>query len=112
MHRPDSGDPKQQKYLVNVDDVVAAAEQASAAANAAAGEPINVQERARARGITTGRGEALRMEQVASTAPRRSGHGAGGADWRAEHRLHLEDPHRLAGGSEGRAERHVPNCAL
>ncbi len=42
-----SADPKQQKYLVNVDDVVAAAEHVSAAVHAAAGEPVNVQERAR-----------------------------------------------------------------
>ncbi len=41
-----SADPKQQKYLVNVDDVVAAAE-ASAAVHASVGEPLNVQERAR-----------------------------------------------------------------
>jgi hypothetical protein len=34
-----NADPKQQKYLVNVDDVVATAEQASAAVEAAAGEP-------------------------------------------------------------------------
>jgi hypothetical protein len=42
-----SADPKQQKYLVNVGDVVAAAERVSAAVDAAAGEPLNVQERAR-----------------------------------------------------------------
>jgi len=42
-----NADPKQQKYLVNVDDVVATAEQASAAVDVAAGEPVNVQERAR-----------------------------------------------------------------
>ncbi len=42
-----NADPKQQKYLVNVDDVVAIAEQANAAVEAAAGEPLNVQERAR-----------------------------------------------------------------
>jgi hypothetical protein len=42
-----NADPKQQKYLVNVDDVVAAAGQVSAAAHAAVGEPLNVQERAR-----------------------------------------------------------------
>ncbi len=42
-----SADPKQQKYLVNVDDVVATAEKASAAVDEAAGEPLNVQERAR-----------------------------------------------------------------
>jgi hypothetical protein len=42
-----SADPKQQKYLVNVDDVVAAAEQVSAALHPAVGEPLNVQERAR-----------------------------------------------------------------
>jgi helix-turn-helix protein len=42
-----SADPKQQKYLVNVDDVVAAAERVSAAADAARGESVNVQERAR-----------------------------------------------------------------
>jgi hypothetical protein len=42
-----SADPKQQKYLVNVDDVIAAAEQVSAAVDATAGEPLNVQERAR-----------------------------------------------------------------
>jgi hypothetical protein len=42
-----SANPKQQKYLVNADDVVAAAEQARAAVDAAAGEPLNVQERAR-----------------------------------------------------------------
>jgi hypothetical protein len=42
-----SADPKQQKYLVNVDDVVAAAERVNAAVDAPPGEPINVQERAR-----------------------------------------------------------------
>ncbi len=42
-----SADPKQQKYLVNVDDVVATAEQASAAVEAATAEPVDVQERAR-----------------------------------------------------------------
>jgi hypothetical protein len=42
-----NADPKQQKYLVNVDDVIATAEQVSAAVEAAAGEPLNVQERAR-----------------------------------------------------------------
>lgn len=42
-----NADPKQQKYLVNVDDVVATAEQVTAAVEAAAGEPLNVQERAR-----------------------------------------------------------------
>ena len=42
-----SANPKQQKYLVNADDVVAAAEQTRAALDAAAGESLNVQERAR-----------------------------------------------------------------
>jgi helix-turn-helix protein len=41
-----SADPKQQKYLVNVDDVIAAAERVSAA-NATPGEQLNVRERAR-----------------------------------------------------------------
>ena len=42
-----SAHPKQQKYLVNADDVVAAAEQTRAALDAAAGEALDVQERAR-----------------------------------------------------------------
>ncbi len=42
-----SADPKQQKYLVNVDDVVAAAERVSAAVDAARGEPAKMQDRAR-----------------------------------------------------------------
>jgi hypothetical protein len=59
-----SADPKQQKYLVSVDDVVTTAEQVSASLDAACGEPLDVQQLAGETVDVAARAERIRAKST------------------------------------------------